>query len=150
MLLAVAIVVLEVIALGLQRIVVFIFDLPSAAPGRDDLQHGPVIERQGRRKGVVIEHVTVLIGGGEFAPVNLQGVISIPQKAVQQLQNIQSVYTVGPDNKVQARPVVTGPKVGDLWIIEQGLEPGDRVIVEGQLKVRPGSLVTPQPYKPKA
>jgi membrane fusion protein (multidrug efflux system) len=60
---------------------------------------------------------------------------------------MQTVYTVGPDNRVQVQPVTTGSRVGSLWVIEKGLKPGDRVIVEGQLKVRPGSLVAPQPYR---
>jgi membrane fusion protein (multidrug efflux system) len=69
---------------------------------------------------------------------------------VQQLQNMQTVYSVGADNKVVARPVTTGPRVGELWVIEKGLNPGDRVIVDGQLKVRPGGLVQAKPYKPEA
>jgi len=39
--------------------------------------------------------------------------------------------------------------VGENWIIQQGLKPGDRVIVEGQLKVRPGMTVHPMPYQGK-
>src|SRR6201999_3924190 len=38
-------------------------------------------------------------------------------------------------------------RVGENWIVEQGLKPGDRVIVEGQLKVRPGAHVRPTPYR---
>ena len=60
---------------------------------------------------------------------------------------MQTVYTVDADNKVAVQPVTTGDRVGDSWIIEQGLKPGDRVIVEGQLKVRPGMRVQPQPYR---
>lgn len=63
---------------------------------------------------------------------------------------MQSVFVVGPENKVLARSVVPGERVGDRWIISQGLKPGDRVIVEGALKVRPGMAVTPQPWKPPA
>jgi membrane fusion protein (multidrug efflux system) len=37
--------------------------------------------------------------------------------------------------------------VGENWIVQQGLKPGDRIIVEGQLKVRPGARVAPQPYR---
>jgi membrane fusion protein (multidrug efflux system) len=48
---------------------------------------------------------------------------------------------------VAARSVVTGDRIGDRWIIEQGLKPGDRVIVEGLQKARPGSVVAPKPYK---
>src|SRR5512143_118356 len=79
MVLAMAMVVLDVVTLGFQRVVVFIFDLPSAAPGRNDLQHIPLIERQGSRKGVVIQHLTVLVSGRELTPVNPQGVIAIAQ-----------------------------------------------------------------------
>jgi membrane fusion protein (multidrug efflux system) len=59
---------------------------------------------------------------------------------------MQTVYTVGPDNKALMRAVTTGNRVGELWVIEQGLQPGDRIIVEGQLKVRPGAAVQPTPY----
>ena len=89
---------------------------------------------------------------GQFGRVRVQvaerkNAILIPQKAVQQLQSMQTVYTVGPDNKVAVKPVTTGDRVGNSWIIERGLEPGNRVIVEGQQKVRPGSKVHPQPYR---
>ena len=43
----------------------------------------------------------------------------------------------------------TGARVGDAWIIEQGLKPGDRVVVEGLLTVRPGIVVHPVPYQEK-
>jgi len=76
-------------------------------------------------------------------------VIVIPQKAVQELQGLQSVLTVGPDNTVQARSVSTGDRIGERWIINQGLKPGDRVIVEGVQKARPGAVVNPQPYRGK-
>jgi membrane fusion protein (multidrug efflux system) len=77
------------------------------------------------------------------------GVILIPQRAVQQNQSLETVYTVGPGNVVQARGVKTGPRVGDSWLIEQGLKPGEQVIVEGLLTVRPGAVVHPTPYREK-
>jgi membrane fusion protein, multidrug efflux system len=91
---------------------------------------------------------------GQFGRVRLQieersNAILVPQKAVQQLQNMQMVYAVGRDNKVVGRPITTGPRVGELWVVEQGLKLGDRIIVDGQLKVRPGSTVQPSPYKPE-
>ena len=91
---------------------------------------------------------------GQFAQVRYiaehrTGVILVPQRAVQQVQSIQTVYTVGPDNKVQARPVKTGARVGESWIIEHGLQAGDRIIVEGLLTVRPGAPVNPVPWQPK-
>jgi len=89
---------------------------------------------------------------GQFGRVRVQvaerkGAILVPQRAVQQLQSMQAVYTVGPDDKVLQRAITTGDRVGTSWIVEQGLKPGDRVIVEGQLKVRPGMRVQPQPYR---
>jgi membrane fusion protein (multidrug efflux system) len=88
---------------------------------------------------------------GQFGRVRVQvgerkNAIVVPQKAVQQLQSMQTVYTVGPDNKALMRAVTAGDRVGTSWIIEQGLKAGERVIVEGQIKVRPGARVQPQPY----
>jgi membrane fusion protein, multidrug efflux system len=73
--------------------------------------------------------------------------ILVPQRAVQDMQGLQSVLTVGPDNKVQQRGVVMGERVGDRWIVQQGLKAGDRVIVEGLQKTRPGATVNPVPYQ---
>jgi membrane fusion protein (multidrug efflux system) len=89
---------------------------------------------------------------GQFGKVRLEtelrkNVILVPQRAIQQLQNMQTVYTVGPGNKVELRPVITAERVGESWIVTQGLKPGDRVIVEGTLRVRPGMVVNPSPFK---
>jgi membrane fusion protein, multidrug efflux system len=89
---------------------------------------------------------------GQFGRVRLRtreakNVIVVPQRAVQQLQSMQSVFTVGPGNKAEARNIVTGDRVGDGWIVTQGLKPGDKVIVEGVQKVRPGAPVQPTPYQ---
>ena len=86
---------------------------------------------------------------GQFGRVRVQieerrGALLVPQKAVQQMQSIQTVDVVGRDNKVSVRPITTGARVGGNWVIEQGIQPGDRVIVEGQLRVRPGAVVAPQ------
>ncbi len=78
------------------------------------------------------------------------GVILVPQRAVQQNQSIQSVFVVGAGDKIESRPVKTGARIGDAWLIEQGLEPGDRIVVEGLLSVRPGMVVHPVPYQEKA
>jgi membrane fusion protein (multidrug efflux system) len=90
---------------------------------------------------------------GQFGRVRFQteerrNAVLVPQKAVQQLQNMQTVYSVNSDNTVVARAVTTGPRIGELWVIEEGLKPGDRVIVDGQLRVRPGSKVQTAAYKP--
>lgn len=92
---------------------------------------------------------------GQFARVRVRtsekkDALLIPQRAVQELQGLQSVLAVGADNKVVVHGVVTGARVDDRWIVEQGLKPGDRVIVEGIQKAAPGSVVDPQPYTPAA
>jgi membrane fusion protein (multidrug efflux system) len=89
---------------------------------------------------------------GQFGRVRVQvderkNGLLVPQKAIQQLQNMETVYAVGQGNKVESRVVRTGPQSGQDWVVEEGLKPGDRVIVEGLLKVRPGSVVQPLPYK---
>ncbi len=89
---------------------------------------------------------------GQFGKIQVEtelrrNVVLVPQRAIQQLQNEQTVLTVGSDNIVQLRAITTAERVGDNWIVEQGLKPGDRVIVEGQLKVRPGARVTPKAYR---
>lgn len=90
---------------------------------------------------------------GQFGKVRVEtelrkNVVLVPQRAVQQLQNMVNVYTVGANNQVELRVISTAERSGDNWIVTQGLKPGDRVIVEGQLRVRPGMTVNPQPYKP--
>jgi membrane fusion protein, multidrug efflux system len=79
-----------------------------------------------------------------------EGVLVIPQRAVQQSQDLQLAYVVGPENKVEARPIKIGRRVGDSLIVEEGLKPGERVIVEGLMTVRPGATVTPKPWTAKA
>ncbi len=92
---------------------------------------------------------------GQFGKVRVQtelrhNVMLVPQRAIQQLQSEQTVLVVGANNVVQLRPILTAERVDEDWIVQQGLKAGDRVIVEGQLKVKPGALVTPRPYRPGA
>jgi membrane fusion protein, multidrug efflux system len=90
---------------------------------------------------------------GQFGRVRLRtreakGAFIVPQRAVQELQSMQSVFVVGPENKAELRNITTGDRVGDGWIITSGLKSGDSVIVEGVQKVRPGAPVQPSPFKP--
>lgn len=87
---------------------------------------------------------------GQYARVrtvteNRKGAIVVPQRAVLELQGIYQVGVVGADNKVSIRAVQVGPQVGQKWVIDSGLQPGDRVIVEGLQKVRDGMVVDPKP-----
>ncbi len=87
---------------------------------------------------------------GQFVRVRLvgfarEGALAVPQRAVQTGLGRQFVYVVGSGDTVLSRDVQTGPWAGDRWIIERGLVPGDRVIVDGIQKVTPGRTVKPVP-----
>lgn len=74
------------------------------------------------------------------------GVMLLPQRAVQQGANGPVVYVVGPDDKVQVRDVQAAAWHGSQWLIEEGLKPGERVVVEGIQRVVPGAPVKPVPF----
>jgi membrane fusion protein (multidrug efflux system) len=78
-----------------------------------------------------------------------KGAILVPQRAVSQLQGSYQVAVVGSDDKVQMRPVQPGVRMGSLWHIDSGLQPGDRVVVEGLARVKPGITVRPQEAPPE-
>src|SRR5262249_49519048 len=71
--------------------------------------------------------------------------IRIPQQAVQELQGVKSVYVVGSDNKAQQRQIESKYRIGNDWVVENGLKPGETIIVEGTGKVTPGAQVKPVP-----
>jgi RND family efflux transporter MFP subunit len=75
-----------------------------------------------------------------------QGALVVPQRAVSELQGSYQVAVVGNDNKVAIRPVKVGARVGTLWVIEDGLTAGDKVVAEGIQKVRDGLVVNPVPF----
>jgi membrane fusion protein (multidrug efflux system) len=68
----------------------------------------------------------------------------VPQRAVQELQGTYTVVVVTEGDKVETRKVKPGQKVGSLWIIEEGLKTGDRVVVEGFQRLRDGMVVVPK------
>jgi membrane fusion protein (multidrug efflux system) len=81
------------------------------------------------------------------------GALLVPQRAVQELQGQFTVVLVDAEGKAQSRKVKTGPRIDNLWILEEGVKPGDKVIVEGAQKVRDGMLVKaelapPEPASP--
>ncbi len=88
---------------------------------------------------------------GQYARVRAMtqlrtGVLSVPQPAVMELQGNYQVAVVDAENKVSIRPVKVGDLFGNMWIIVEGLKPGERVIVEGTQKAQEGSVVAPKPY----
>lgn len=90
---------------------------------------------------------------GQYARVRavikmLPGALLVPQRAVTELQGIYQVAVVTSDHKVHLCPVQTGERIDSLWVITQGLKPGDQIAVEGLQKIQEGILVTPVPYRP--
>lgn len=71
------------------------------------------------------------------------GAVVVPQRSVQELQGTYQVAVVDGDNKVAIRGVKAGARADNLWVIDEGLQPGERVIVEGVQKVRDGLTVNP-------
>ncbi|MET0212735.1 MAG: efflux RND transporter periplasmic adaptor subunit [Vicinamibacterales bacterium] len=79
----------------------------------------------------------------------VEDAIVVPQRAVTDVQGAPQVRIVGPDNRIATRRVKLGDRVGSGWIIGTGLQPGDRVVVEGA-SAADGSLVNPKPWQPPA
>jgi membrane fusion protein (multidrug efflux system) len=87
---------------------------------------------------------------GQFVRVRIQGVvrpnaIMVPQQAIMQGPNGKFVYVVDDKNMAEARPVQVGDWYGDQWIIQSGLNAGDRVVVNGAARLQPGAPVQIQP-----
>ena len=89
---------------------------------------------------------------GQFARVRAitttkKGALLVPQRAVTELQGGYQVAVVGKDNKISIRPVKVGERVGSLWIVQEGLKPGERVVAEGIQRVHADMTVNPKPLK---
>lgn len=89
-----------------------------------------------------------LLKPGQFGRIRLEGkkakaAILVPQKAVTEIQSMQAVLLVDKDDKVVSRPVVTDGTYQESFIIKEGLKGGERVIVDGVQKVRPGQVCSP-------
>ncbi|HSB98146.1 MAG TPA: efflux RND transporter periplasmic adaptor subunit [Spongiibacteraceae bacterium] len=90
-----------------------------------------------------------LIRPGQYGRVRvtaetLPNALLVPQRAIKEIQGIYQVAVVGADNKVALRTVKTGARFGDLWVISEGIKPGEKIIAEGLQRVRDGSVVTPK------
>lgn len=87
---------------------------------------------------------------GQYARIRMsthtqQGALLVPQRAVIELQGSYQVAVLDSNNKVNISTVKPGERVDSFWIIDQGLHPGERVVVEGVQKVRQGIQVNPKP-----
>jgi RND family efflux transporter MFP subunit len=77
------------------------------------------------------------------------GALLVPQRAVNELQGSYQIAVVEKDDKVNIRTVMVGDRVGNQWLINDGLHPGERVVTEGLQRVRQGLQVTPKAYGSK-
>lgn len=79
-----------------------------------------------------------------------KGALLVPQRAVVETQGSYSVVVVDSDNKASIRPVKTGERVGKMWVVTEGIKPGEQVITEGLQKAKEGAPVQPKPVKSPA
>jgi membrane fusion protein (multidrug efflux system) len=77
-----------------------------------------------------------------------QGALLVPQRAVTELQGSYQIAIVDSTNAVHLKTVTVGQQVGNQWLVDSGLQDGDRVVAEGTQKVKEGTAVNPQPYTP--
>ncbi len=105
--------------------------------------------------GALFDNRNNLLRPGQYGRIRAilgirKGALLVPQRSVTEMQGKFLVAVVTADNKADIRPVQLAEQVGTKWIVTEGLKPGERIIVEGIQKVKPGSPVKPQPYNPEA
>jgi membrane fusion protein (multidrug efflux system) len=113
---------------------------PVALDRQVDLTTGTVLAR------AVFPNPGNVLRPGQYAKVRAvvevkTNALLIPQRAVQDVQGVHQVAVVGPEDTVEIRKVKTDARVGSLWIVAEGLKPGDRVVVEGADRLRSGQKV---------
>ncbi|MGA2748036.1 MAG: efflux RND transporter periplasmic adaptor subunit [Verrucomicrobiota bacterium] len=99
----------------------------------------------------LFDNPDLLLRPGQYALIRAQtqlrkGALLVPQRAVMELQGACQIAIVDDHDTVHVKTVQVGDQVGTEWLIEAGLEPGQRVIVEGTQKVKEGTVVEPEPY----
>lgn len=137
---------------------------PDAQPFELILADGQVHTQRGRlvfldrnvdpRTGTIMAEAAFdnpgdILRPGQYARVRAMtdkrpGAILVPQRAVVEVQGVFSVMALGEGDTVEQRLVTPADRIGGLWVISSGLKPGDRVVVEGLQKVRPGVKVNAQ------
>ena len=91
---------------------------------------------------------------GQFVRVTLKGAerpaaVLVPQRAVLEGPKGKFVYVVNAESKAEPRPVELGAWQGDAWIVTAGLNAGDKVIVDGVMKIGPGAPVAIAELQPR-
>jgi membrane fusion protein (multidrug efflux system) len=93
-----------------------------------------------------------LLRPGQFARIQVvieevKGALLIPQRCVRELQGNYQVYTISDSSTISMQSVKLGPKVGGMWIVENGLSANQKIVFEGLNLVRPGQKVEPETVK---
>jgi membrane fusion protein (multidrug efflux system) len=99
---------------------------------------------------LVIPNPDGLLRANQFARVvvpadSVPDALVVPARAVQEFQGTHSVWIVDGKGQAQTRDVELGARLGGEWIVRSGLAPGDRVVVDGVQKLRPGIAVSTEP-----
>lgn len=126
-----------------------------AHPGRVNLLDRAVDPTTGTL-GIQLEYPNpqLLLRPGQYGRARLlldtrTAALLVPQRSVQELQNLTSVAVVDASNKIAFRTVKTGLRVGSLWVIEEGLKPGEKVVTEGLQRIQDGMTVVAKPAPPE-
>jgi membrane fusion protein (multidrug efflux system) len=95
----------------------------------------------------------LLLRPGQYGRVRAEtqvitNTVLLPQRAVAELQGTFQVVVVDDQKKAHLRPVTVGQQVGPNWVIQDGLHPGDQVVVEGTQQAKEGTTVNPKPWNP--
>ena len=119
----------------------------------DLLEPGLRTETGSRQTRITFPNPQRMLLPGQFVKVRFTGdtktdAILIPQRAVMQGPQGPFVYVVGQDEKIDIRDVVAADWKGDQWLIDGGLKTGDRVVVNGLMKIGPGAPVKAVPWNP--
>ena len=101
----------------------------------------------------VVENKSHLLRPGQYLKVRFKSdeipnAVLVPQQAINQLQNIYMAYVVNDSNKIVPRPVKTGNRIGSNWVITDGLKPGEKVALVGNIIIKPDMVIKPvmNPY----
>jgi membrane fusion protein (multidrug efflux system) len=93
-----------------------------------------------------------LVRPGQYGRVRIQielrrNALLVPQRAVQELQDLHTVAVVGSDDTVAMRTITVGPRVGSQWVVESGLQAGEKIVVEGLQRLKNGTRVKASPAR---
>jgi membrane fusion protein (multidrug efflux system) len=120
-----------------------------ALPGRLDFMDAAIDQKSGTLQvRISVPNPERFLRPGLFVRLTVAAfenpnAIRIPQQAVQELQGLKSVYVVAAGDKAEPRQIVANSRLGNDWVVDSGLAAGERVVVEGMARLRPGAPVRP-------